>query len=307
MIVAIIILLLILPIFIVSYYCYKQVFYNDNKNFDVLKVPYSLKETNIGDEFVNNVKAIMEMEYKPYTIKAYDGLELNAKYFHFKDNAPLQIFFHGYKSADVRDFSGGMNIAKKANHNVLLIEQRGHGKSKSNTITFGIKERRDCLSWCKFAVEEFGSDIKIILVGVSMGGATVTSASNLGLPENVKVIIADSPFSSPKDIILKVCKDQHIPLVLAYPFIAIGGFLYAHINFFFKGSKGCVKETNIPLMVIHGDNDTFVPCEMGKLIYENCNSDKELHIFEGAEHAISYYNDKERYYNVIEQFTNKYL
>ena len=71
-------------------------------------------------------------------------------------------------------------------HNLLLIDERAHGRSEGRTITFGIQERWDVESWARFAVERFGADVQIILYGVSMGAATVLMAAGLDLPENVK-------------------------------------------------------------------------------------------------------------------------
>ncbi len=61
-------------------------------------------------------------------------------------------------------------------HNVLMIEERAHLESEGHTITFGIKERYDALDWIRYALQRFGEDTRIILVGISMGAATVLMA-----------------------------------------------------------------------------------------------------------------------------------
>jgi hypothetical protein len=50
-----------------------------------------------------------------------------------------------------------------------------------------------------------------------MGGATVLMASDLELPENVKGILADSPYTTPKAIIKKVARDMHLPPAISCP------------------------------------------------------------------------------------------
>ena len=91
-------------------------------------------------------------------------------------------------------------------YNVLLAEQRAHFRSGGHTITYGIRERRDVLSWVTYANSRFGTDRPIYLFGISMGAATVVMAADLDLPDNVRLICADCPYSSPKDIICHVAK-----------------------------------------------------------------------------------------------------
>ena len=49
-----------------------------------------------------------------------------------------------------------------------------------------------------------------------------------------------------------------------------------------------VKETNIPILIIHGDGDTFVPNAMSAKVH--CANPKMVsyHTIAGAEHGISY-------------------
>ena len=77
----------------------------------------------------------------------------------------------------------------------MMIDQRAHGKSEGRTMTFGVFERFDVLSWIDYTVERVGKKTRIVLAGISMGAATVLMASNLNLPPNVKGIMADCPYS----------------------------------------------------------------------------------------------------------------
>ena len=177
-----------------------------------------------------SIDIMRSVPFEEVYITAHDGKKLFARYYHTKNNAPVQIQFHGYKSNAYLDFCGGHYLARKVEHNVLVVDQRSHGKSEGNTITFGVKERRDVLSWIEYVINHFGSDTPIILCGLSMGAATVLMSADLGLPENVKGIIADCPYSSPKEIIQKVGKDMHFPPKLLYPFVKLGAFVFGQFN-----------------------------------------------------------------------------
>ena len=55
----------------------------------------------------------------------------------------MQIQFHGYRGSAMRDLCGGTPLAMKLGHNVLLVDQRSHGRSDGKTITFdGIKKNK---------------------------------------------------------------------------------------------------------------------------------------------------------------------
>jgi len=54
------------------------------------------------------------------------------------------------------------------------------------------------LSWVYYLISHYGPDIKIILHGVSMGGATVCKMSS-AVPKQVKLIISDCAYTSAKD------------------------------------------------------------------------------------------------------------
>ena len=61
-----------------------------------------------------------------------------------------------------------------------------------------------------------------------------------------------------------------------------------------KRAVDVIKDNKLPLLVIHGDSDTFVPTWMGKKIYEAATCDKELVLVEGAEHAMAYRVDEKK-------------
>lgn len=302
------ILFLIISVFIVSLYAYHQAFFNKNKK---LKDISQLTSGSFSEEEIGIIKGLYD-EFKddPYekvSIDSYDGLKLNARYYEYNSESPLQIMFHGYKSEGLRDFVGGIKLAKKVCHNVLLVEQRGHGDSKSSTTTLGTIEKYDCLEWVKYACERFGENTKIILSGVSMGAATILMASEYKLPKNVVGIIADSPFSSPADIIKKVLKDKKLSPKFIFPFVKFGALIYGGFVLNEKGAVDAVKNAKIPVLIIHGDADTFVPVYMSKEIYYNCASKKELHIFNGADHVRSFLVDCDKYEKIVSSFLNGIL
>ena len=135
-----------------------------------------------------------------------------------------------------------------------------------------------------------------------MGAATVLMTANLELPSNVVCMIADSPYSSPFDIIMKVCKDEGLPGTLCAPFLHLGARLYGGFRLNSSCAKNAVKNAQIPILLIHGEDDRFVPCQMSLEIAANCASRVELVTFPGAGHGLSYLMDPLRYEKAVCHF-----
>ena len=234
-------------------------------------------------------------------INSRDGLRLRAHYYHIADGAPLAIQFHGYKSMALRDFAGGGYECIRRGYNLLLVDQRAHGESCGKVITFGAKEKHDVISWIDYAIARFGGDVRIMLFGMSMGAGTVLMASELDLPKNVIGIVADCPFSSTRGIIKKVIGDMGLPGGICYPFVKLGALIFGRFNPDGASPVSAVKNTEIPILLIHGDGDTFVPCSMSE---EICKSGKTVTFIKikDATHGLSYVYDYEGYTHALDKF-----
>lgn len=286
-----------------SRFCYRLAFYSMNeKEQDIYVIPPGKQYEAVADQILELIHEVDELSYELVSITAKDGLHLVGRYYHFQEGAPVMILFHGYRGNAKREFSGNNRIAKELGLNVLSVDERGHGKSGGHTITFGIKERYDCLYWANYIADRFGAKTPIILSGISMGAATVLMASSLDLPENVKAIIADCPYSSAKEIIQKVSRDVKLPPKLSYPFVVLGALLFGKFKIWESSPTEAVKRSRTPILLLHGDDDRFVPCEMSYKIYSACRYAAELVIFPGAGHGLSYFSDPKTYVNAIGSF-----
>ena len=300
------ILLILLSLLIItlaiSAYCFHICFYSpENRQED----PYALLN---GEQYAVLSEGIFHctrrMEESPCEFvktESFDGTPLSARYYHHADSAPIMILFHGYRSMALRDSAGGYILAKKAGFNVLAVDQRAHGRSGGRIITFGILERKDCLAWVEYVNRRFGNQAPIVLSGLSMGAATVLMASDLPLSDNVVGIMADCPYSSPSDIILKVASDRRYPSKLVYPFLRLGAWLYGRFNIEETSAVKAACNTKIPILLIHGEDDRFVPCEMSRSIAKRCGT-AQLHTFPNAGHGLSYTSDPDRYEAICYRF-----
>jgi len=302
-IVIIIAAVLLFLIIAAVYSVYRMAFYSPRGNQnDIHNLPTGEQYDREVDRMRGMVDKLAVIPFEEVSIMSHDGLRLKGMYYHTRDGAPLDIGFHGYRSTAVRDFCGGAVMGMEAGHNVLLVKQRGCCDSEGHTISFGVKEQRDCLSWINYAIERFGRDTQIALYGVSMGAATVLCASGLELPDNVKGVIADSPFSSPIDIIQTVAADMGIPKAVVRPLATVAARIFGGFDLHGASAVEAVKNAKVPILIIHGEDDRFVPCDMGRAIHAACSEGAELVTFPDAGHAISYLADEARYRSTINGF-----
>lgn len=290
-------------ILLISLYTYKVAFYSPLDQRNTLDDPLQGEQYEAVSEHIFRISHIMErIPCEEVTITSFDGCRLFGRYYHVRDGAPLEILFHGYRSCAFRDCSGGHALSRKMGFNALVVDQRAHGRSDGTTISFGIKEHRDCQCWIEYANERFGEETPIILSGLSMGAATVLMATGLQLPDNVTCVLADSPYSTPGAIIEKVCEDLHYPVLLCRPFIHLGAWLYGHFKLNSCTAKDAVSRAKVPILLIHGEDDRLVPCSMSSEIAAWSASPVTVHTFPDAGHGLSYMTDPIRYEQVVYDF-----
>jgi len=288
-----------------SYVIYRYGFYSptgtQNDDHQIL-IPMSKEQHDRSIELIDRLNS---RPFERVHIQSFDGLKLAGRYYHTKNGAPLAILCHGYRGTPSRDFCGGAQICFDSGFNVLLIEERAHCSSEGHTITFGVKERQDVLSWANWAVERFGAGLKILLVGISMGGGTVLMASELDLPANIRGIIADCPFTSPAEMIMEFGHSKHLPMKIAYPLTLLAARMFGGFSLKDTDAVKAVKSTKVPIMIIHGEADGLVPCEMSQRIAEANPRMIERHTFPGAVHGLSFLVDEPRYTKLIRSFCDR--
>ena len=264
-----------------------------------------------SNEFLKELKeAAKKLEEKgneTVKIVSHDGTSLAGHWIPCKNPKRVIIAMHGWRSFWSRDFGMIADFWEKNDCSVLYAEQRGQGGSGGDYIGFGPIERYDCLDWINWVIDRCGNEIPIYLGGVSMGATTVLMAAGLELPDNVHGIVGDCGFTSPHAIWKHVANNNlHIAFGLRG---AVADTLYEKITQTDDADYSTVdalRNCSVPIMLIHGTDDHFVPVEMTYENYKACTSPKKLFIVPGADHGMSYYIDKEGYEAVIKDFWRRF-
>ncbi len=236
-------------------------------------------------------------------VTSKDGLSLYGRFFPCDGSLKTVICFHGYTSEGQNDYSTLARFYLDAGYNLLIVDERAHGRSEGTFIGFGCLDRYDARIWIDYVVDRLGDDCRILLHGDSMGAATVLMTLGLELPEQVRAAVSDCAFTSAWDVFCAVLKNMyHLP---AFPIMQIANRMVkkqAGYELDECNAREEVAKTEIPVLFIHGDADTFVPCSMVHELYEACQSEKKLVIIKGAGHVESCYKDPEEYEEAVCSF-----
>lgn len=263
-------------------------------------------------------EALLEMPHEDVFITAKDGLKLHAVYFDNEGSAAAEksakeappdaaqeagkpkravICFHGYTSSGLKDYSSLALFYNSLGFSLFLVDERAHGESEGTYIGFGCLDRYDALCWIKEAVRRLGPDCALLLHGVSMGAATVLMTTGFRLPVQVKAAVSDCAFTSAREVFASVLRNTyHLP---PEPLLTIADRIAQREAGY--GLNACnardeVRKTEIPVLFVHGEADSFVPFSMAQQLYAACRAPyKDFLAVPGAGHAESYYKDPALY------------
>lgn len=273
--------------------------------------PWSDLGTADDDEYRILIDAykIKNQSNETVMMQAFDNTKLIGHYYEREKGAPLIVFFHGLWGHSYLDGVPIYRITQKHNWNLLLCDLRAQGDSEGEFSTLGVLEKYDCLDWVEWAQNRFGDKNPIFLMGVSTGASIAMMSSNLGLPKSVRGIIDDCGFTSTMEMIDVNCKSHlpdYIPTRMFDFFVEMGTSVWGHFCISKADACKAVSQTDIPILIIHGDRDTQAPLSMAYRLYDSCSSEKQLYVVHGANHAENYRKDPEGYENVIAEFVREH-
>lgn len=253
---------------------------------------------------------LMKQPLEQIDIKARDGIRLRGWYLPADTPSDrIVIGLHGYTSNGRSNFSSHAYFFHQQGFDCLIVDLRAHGESDGQYIGFGVLDRFDCRDWIYYIEERFGGEKRILLHGTSMGAATALMTLGFSsLPSSVKGAISDCGFTSPYDVFAHILKrDYHLP---PFPIMQISSAMckqkagYAFDDY---STLKALRQTDRPVLFIHGAEDDFVPVSMSRENAKACLSPHELVIVPGAGHGASYYENMQLYEDAEMRFIQKFI
>lgn len=266
--------------------------------------PIMDKKSHRSDYYIHRdgaARALREAPQQRFTIRSERGELLRGFYIPCGEKPCGRIAFlvHGYRSEHAEAAGMYREYYKSRGFDLFCVDHTAAGESEGHFIGYDVLESRDCLRWLDFLQERFGSDIEVILHGFSMGGATVLSMSDR-CPPCVRFIVDDCGFSSPLESLR-----PRLGLLL-WPMAAINRVV-AGYSLRDGDVRPHLRRAKLPILFVHGTEDSTVPFAMGKELYEMYQGPKDCLFVEGAHHVESMHRAPEAYCAKLDKFINQYI
>ena len=242
-----------------------------------------------------------------WSLQSHDGIRLMA--YHFPAPMPSSrwaVLVHGYAASATMAFPWARRFHEQGFH-VLAVDCRAHGRSEGDSIGMGWPDRRDVAAWTR-RISAFQPEARIVLYGVSMGGATVMMASgDPGLSPGVSCLVEDCGYTTVyAEFAYRMRRMFHLP---AFPLLPMAGGICLIRNgysFFGASSVRQLRRNRLPILFIHGEEDTFVPFAMVHKLYSAAPGEKDLYTVPGAGHGLSSAVDPQ-YWPTVFAFIGKHM
>jgi pimeloyl-ACP methyl ester carboxylesterase len=194
----------------------------------------------------------------------------------------LYVMIHGYRG-NIGHFRGlGTTLVEKGN-DVMLTELSGHGDSPDARCEFGTKDAETLVEATRWAKSCYAKPPKVVLVGVSMGGAAAWLATEKA-PELFDTVVTEGAFAKLDEVtdswFDRTMPEGHIVFwPVKYFASKLSGIDPSTVN----PIEAAAKWKGKPALVIHCEADNLMRESYAKELAKA--SGAELWLIPGAEHA----------------------
>ncbi len=216
------------------------------------------------------------------------------------------IAVHGYTSRPRAMARQAIHFYQNG-YNVIMPCQRAHRNQEAKFTSMGYYEKYDIINWIKYILSA-DSEAEIVLLGISMGSATVMLTTGESLPENVKCCIADCGFSDCMELFRHSIK--HETGLPAFPFLnAADAFAKIFLGWSFRDCApiDAVARSKTPTLFIHGEDDLVVPFWMMEALFDKCSAPKAKLATPDTKHDEACEKHPEKYWEAVDSFLGKYM
>ena len=252
-----------------------------------------------------------------YTPKSVSGLDYETIYYqsdlgefpaYLTNNGDvgIVIFVHGFRGDYSREVFAKMRAGEIVDmgYRSMIISYRndkGLPKDPSGIFQYGTTEWKDIDGAIDKALEFTDN---VVLWGTSGGGGPISSwLGNVGDKTKVKGIIYEAP-------VINFWESVEVNGAARYPWVPQQLFGYFKIfteirygiDFENMNFTDNVINSDIPVLLFHGDDDEWVPVEMSDLIAENRDTNFTYIRYENVGHVTSWNADPDNYVYQLDTF-----
>ncbi|RYM05049.1 alpha/beta hydrolase [Sporolactobacillus sp. THM7-7] len=245
---------------------------------------------------------------EPFAIESPHGYHIHG--FYIAADPPNQnrfmVFCHGV-TLNLFASVKYANLFLKRGFNVILFDERRHGKTGGRTTSYGYYEKDDLAAVVHWIKKRFSDNILLGIHGVSMGAATLLQYAGL-VEDGADFYIADCPYSDISEQMLYLLKRNYpFPKWPIFPLTKLFIRVRDGYNLEVVSPMSAVRNISHPVLFIHSKNDNFIPSQMTQDLYEKKPDKKQLFIAEKGGHGCAYRENPEAYEGAIDRFLKDYV
>lgn len=253
----------------------------------------------------NEEKWYHDVPKEKVSVKSDEGFSLKAYYIEAPNKSnKTAIIIHGIRGSKTAYPNGAAaKIFYDQGYNLLIPDNRSHGESEGKYIGFGWLDRKDYLHWIDLIIKQNGPESKIVVWGISMGGATTMMLSGEKLPEQVKAFVEDCGYSNmEEELTLQAKRLYHLPKWPTVPTLSMMSKIFAGYTYSEADAVKQLSNNKRPMLFIHGTKDSLIPIYMMDKIYNATQGYKQKLAIEGAGHLQSIEKNYDLYKSTVKKF-----
>lgn len=227
------------------------------------------------------------LEYEPVEIYAADGTELFAWFLPARGKPRATVLYlHGNGENISTQFANVAWLPAKG-FSVLALDYRGYGGSEGTPSFAGVQLDIDAAMRTLLTRPDVDPD-RIIIFGQSLGAAlAIHYVAHSQHRASVRAVVLDSPFSDYR----RIAREKLANFFLTWPFQWISTVA---IENDYSPAASIKAVSPIPVLFIHGENDTIVPLHHSKRLYESAGEPKHMWVVPGIGHIQAVRNKEMR-------------
>ena len=208
------------------------------------------------------------------------GLWLPAK--QNADTGPVMLYLHGARW-NVTGSAPRIRRMQQLGFSVLAIDYRGFGKSSKGLPSEDMAYEDAQTAW-KWLAAQHGQRERFVF-GHSLGGAiAIDLASRV---DDERGVIVEGTFTSIPDVASS----------MKFGWLPISPLITQRFASIRK-----VAKVQSPLLVVHGENDSLIPSDLGRRLYDAATGPKHFLLVEGGSHFSTMAVGLPRYRQALKDF-----